>query len=76
LNFEEKLKTNLEIGSLKNDFRRGVKKKNLSSNVLSALGHSPNEPINALLNEEQNNVWRLAGVDVRNILGLKQSEGP
>ncbi len=53
-----------------------IKKKNLSSNVLSALGHSPNEPINVLLNEERNNVWKLAGVDVRNILGLKHSEGP
>ena len=53
-----------------------IKKKNLSSNVLSALGHSPGEPINVLLNEERNNVWKLAGVDVRNILGLKHSEGP
>jgi nitroimidazol reductase NimA-like FMN-containing flavoprotein (pyridoxamine 5'-phosphate oxidase superfamily) len=53
-----------------------IKNKNLSSNVLSALGHSPNEPINALLNEGRNNVWKLVGVDVRNILGLKHLEGP
>jgi len=53
-----------------------IKNKNLSSNVLSAFGHSPSEPIDALLTEERNNVWKLAGVDVRNILGLKHSEGP
>ena len=53
-----------------------IKNKNLSSNVLSAFGHSPSEPIDALLTEERNNVWKLAGVNVRNILGLKQSEGP
>lgn len=52
-----------------------IKNKNLSSNVLSAFGHSPSEPIDALLTEERNNVWKLAGVDVRNILGLKHSEG-
>ena len=50
-----------------------IKKKNLSSNVLSALGHSPDEPIEALLTEERNNVWKLAGVNVRAILGLKHS---
>jgi uncharacterized protein len=53
-----------------------IKKKNLSSNVLSALGHSPEEPIEALLTEERNNVWKLAGVNVGAILGLKHSAGP
>jgi len=53
-----------------------IKKKNLSSNMLSALEHSPDEPIEALLTEERNNVWKLAGVNVRAILGLKHSAGP
>ena len=53
-----------------------IKKKNLSSNVLSALGHSPDEPIDALLTEERNSVWKLAGVNVGDILGLKHSGGP
>jgi uncharacterized protein len=51
-----------------------IRKKNLSSNVLSALGHSPNEPIEALLTEERNSVWKLTGVNIRDILGLKHSE--
>ena len=53
-----------------------IKKKNLSSNVLSALGHSPDEPIDVLLTEECNIVWKLAGVNVDDILGLKHSGGP
>jgi len=52
-----------------------IKEKNLSPNVMSALGHSPEEPIEALLSEERSNVWKLVGVDVGDILGLKHSEG-
>ena len=53
-----------------------IKKKNLSSNVLSALGHKPDEPIEALLTEESNSVWKLTSVNIRDILGLKHSAGP
>jgi nitroimidazol reductase NimA-like FMN-containing flavoprotein (pyridoxamine 5'-phosphate oxidase superfamily) len=53
-----------------------IRKKNLSSNVLSALGHSPHEPIDSLLVEGRNSVWKLAGVNVKEILGLKHSSGP
>ncbi len=53
-----------------------IKKKSLSANVLSALGHTPDEPIEALLTEEKNSVWKLTGVNVRDILGLKHSAGP
>ena len=51
-----------------------IKRRNLSSNVLSAFGHLPDEPIDALLTEERNNVWKLTGVNVRDILGLKHSD--
>jgi nitroimidazol reductase NimA-like FMN-containing flavoprotein (pyridoxamine 5'-phosphate oxidase superfamily) len=53
-----------------------IRKKDLSSNVLSALGHSPHEPIDSLLVEGRNSVWKLAGVNVKDILGLKHSAGP
>jgi len=53
-----------------------IRKENLSSNVLSALGHRPDEPIDALLKDEKNSVWRLTSVNVRDILGLKHSAGP
>jgi len=48
-----------------------IKSKALSSNVLSALGHSPQEPVEVLLQEEKSSVWKLVGVKADEILGLK-----
>jgi nitroimidazol reductase NimA-like FMN-containing flavoprotein (pyridoxamine 5'-phosphate oxidase superfamily) len=48
-----------------------IKSKGLSSNVLSALGHSPEEPVEVLLAGERNLVWKLVGVKVDEILGLR-----
>jgi nitroimidazol reductase NimA-like FMN-containing flavoprotein (pyridoxamine 5'-phosphate oxidase superfamily) len=48
-----------------------IKKKGLSQNVLSALGYSPEEPVESLLGEERNSVWKLESVKVDDILGLK-----
>lgn len=53
-----------------------IKEKNLSPNVMSALGHSPDEPVEALLTGERSSVWKLVGVKVGDILGLKHSEAP
>ncbi len=50
-----------------------IKTKGLSSNVMSALGHSPDEPPEALIIEERNSVWKLVGVKADEILGLKGS---
>jgi nitroimidazol reductase NimA-like FMN-containing flavoprotein (pyridoxamine 5'-phosphate oxidase superfamily) len=49
-----------------------IKSKNMSQNILSALGHSPGEPIKSILTEEKTSVWKLAGV--KKITGLKGSE--
>jgi uncharacterized protein len=51
-----------------------IKMRNLSPHVLSALGHSPDEPLDALLSEERNSVWKLTGVKAREITGLRNSE--
>jgi len=48
-----------------------IKSKSLSTNVLSALGHSPQEPVEVLLLDEKSSVWKLVGVKVDEILGLK-----
>ena len=48
-----------------------IKSKALSPNVLSALGHSPKEPVEVLLAGEKSSVWKLVGVKVDEILGLK-----
>lgn len=46
-----------------------IKERGLSSHVLSALGHSPGEPIEALESEERSMVWKLIGV--KDIVALK-----
>ena len=51
-----------------------IKDRGLSLNILSALGHSPNEPIEALLAEDWNSIWKLVGVNVKEILGLKNCD--
>ena len=60
-----------EKSRIRESFVNLIKSKGLSSNVLSALGHSPQEPVEALLAGERTLVWKLAGVKVDEILGLK-----
>jgi nitroimidazol reductase NimA-like FMN-containing flavoprotein (pyridoxamine 5'-phosphate oxidase superfamily) len=61
--------------SVRDMFVALIKEKALSQNVLSALGHSPNEPLEALLTEERSSVWKLIGVDIKKILGLRNYAG-
>ncbi|OPY53426.1 MAG: Pyridoxamine 5'-phosphate oxidase [Methanosaeta sp. PtaU1.Bin112] len=56
-------------------FVRLIRGRSLSPNVLSALGHSPQEPVEVLLRDEKNSVWKLVNVKTDDILGLK-SHGP
>ncbi|NYB51519.1 MAG: pyridoxamine 5'-phosphate oxidase family protein [Methanobacteriaceae archaeon] len=46
-----------------------IQDKNLSSNVLAALGHSPDDPPESLLKGERCFVWKL--VNVKKIIALK-----
>ncbi|HII83941.1 MAG TPA: pyridoxamine 5'-phosphate oxidase family protein [Methanobacterium subterraneum] len=48
-----------------------IREKDLSPNVLSALGHSPQEQPESILNEDKCNVWKL--VNVKEIVALKNS---
>ncbi len=48
-----------------------IRKNNLSPNILAALGHSPQDPLESLLKEEASTVWKL--VDVQEIVALKSS---
>lgn len=61
-NTEEKFKA-------KKQFVDMITGKNLSSKIMAAMGHSPDEPPEALLEEEKSYVWKL--VDVTNIIGIK-----
>ena len=48
-----------------------IKSRSLSPNVMSALGHSPEEPVDALLQGGKNTVWKLTEVRVEEIMGLR-----
>lgn len=50
-----------------------IRRKNLSRNVLSALGHTPTDPLDLIVEEERSIVWKL--VDVEKIVGLKDGVG-
>jgi nitroimidazol reductase NimA-like FMN-containing flavoprotein (pyridoxamine 5'-phosphate oxidase superfamily) len=45
--------------------------KSLSKNVLAALGHSPNDSLESIVEEERSFVWKL--VDVEHVIGIKTS---
>ena len=55
--------------AIREKFVRLIKDRNLSNNILAALGHSPKEPIEAIVREEKSLVWKL--VEVKNIVALK-----
>ena len=46
-----------------------IREKNLSENIMIALGHSSQDPTEAIAREEKNVIWKLT--DVRKITGLK-----
>lgn len=46
-----------------------IRNKNLSSNIMKALGHSPDDPLETIVNEERNLMWKL--IDVEDIMGFK-----
>ena len=54
---------------IKKMFINMIKYKKLSSNALAALGYSPYEPPELILEEERTTVWKL--VDVEQIIALK-----
>lgn len=58
-----------EKKAIRENFVRLIKNKNLSNNILAALGHSPGEPLESLVKEERSLVWKL--VEVKNIIALK-----
>jgi nitroimidazol reductase NimA-like FMN-containing flavoprotein (pyridoxamine 5'-phosphate oxidase superfamily) len=55
---------------IRDSFIRMIKERDLSNNVMIALGHSSQDPPEALIREERNVIWKLT--DVRKITGLKQ----
>lgn len=55
---------------IRSDFVNMIKKRNLSKNVMIALGHSAEEPFEAIKNEKRSIVWKL--IDVEEIKAFKK----
>ncbi len=58
-----------EKKKVKSDFVDLIKKRKLSSNVLAALGYATNDPLELIIQEDRNMVWRLTGV--KEVVALK-----
>ncbi|KAF5089343.1 Pyridoxamine 5'-phosphate oxidase [anaerobic digester metagenome] len=56
---------------VKEDFVQLIKDKNLSKSIMAALGHSPDDPLDSIVEEDRSFVWKLA--DVKEITGIKSS---
>jgi hypothetical protein len=46
-----------------------IRDRRLSNNILAALGHSPQDPPEAIAREERSLVWKLTGV--KDLVALK-----
>jgi nitroimidazol reductase NimA-like FMN-containing flavoprotein (pyridoxamine 5'-phosphate oxidase superfamily) len=54
---------------IREHFIRLIKEKNLSENIMVALGHSSQDSTEVINSEERNFIWKL--IDVKKITGLK-----
>ena len=55
--------------AIRKKFVELIKNRNLSKNIVAALGHSPEEPIESIVTEKRSLIWKL--VRVEDIVGLK-----
>jgi nitroimidazol reductase NimA-like FMN-containing flavoprotein (pyridoxamine 5'-phosphate oxidase superfamily) len=65
----EEVTDSIEKKIIRKEFVEMIKSKHLSSNILAALGHSPQDPPEAIAREERSLVWKLVGV--KDLVALK-----
>ncbi|HWQ67748.1 MAG TPA: pyridoxamine 5'-phosphate oxidase family protein [Methanospirillum sp.] len=65
----EEVTDSIEKKIIRGRFVDLIRDQHLSMNILSALGHSPEDPPESICREERSLVWRLNGV--RNLVALK-----
>lgn len=58
----EEVEDSIEKKKIRGKFVNMIRKKKLSMNILAALGHLPQEPIETIATEERSILWRLTGV--------------
>jgi len=59
----EEVRDAIEKKKIRQKFVQMIKDRNLSTNILAALGHSPKDPIDAIGTEERSCIWKLVGVE-------------
>ena len=57
--------------NIRKDFVDMIKKRRLSKNIMIALGHSPEDPLESIVDEKRSIVWKL--IDVEEIKAFKKS---
>jgi len=67
--FLEEVKDPSQKKNVRKQFVDMIAKNRLSSHVLTALGHNPNDSPEVIIREERSMVWKLAGV--KDIVALK-----
>jgi nitroimidazol reductase NimA-like FMN-containing flavoprotein (pyridoxamine 5'-phosphate oxidase superfamily) len=65
----EEVTDSIEKKIVREEFVTLIKEKKLSSKILAALGHSPQDPPEAIAREERSLVWKLIGV--RDLVALR-----
>jgi hypothetical protein len=65
----EEVTDSIEKKLTRERFVQLIQEQNLSTNILAALGHSPEDAPESICKEERSLVWRLNGV--RNLVALK-----
>jgi nitroimidazol reductase NimA-like FMN-containing flavoprotein (pyridoxamine 5'-phosphate oxidase superfamily) len=65
----EEVTDSIEKKIIRKEFVEMIKSKHLSSTILAALGHSPQDPPEAIAREERSLVWKLVGV--KDLVALK-----
>lgn len=59
----EEVRDAIEKKKIRQKFVQMIKDRNLSTNILAALGHSPKDPIDVIGTEERSCIWKLVGVE-------------
>ena len=65
----EEVTNSIDKKLIRQEFVQLIKERKLSNNILAALGHSPQDPPEAIALEERSLVWRLTGV--KDLIALK-----
>jgi hypothetical protein len=65
----EEVTDSIEKKLVRKEFVNLIRDRKLSSNILAALGHSPQDPPSAIAREERSLVWKLIGV--KDMVALK-----